>query len=204
MTINEQTKESKMGKTYEVLKPLVNAEVGTKLKHLSSTPYQTAGLYTEDHKIIVLWCHIDTAIEQGFIIGAVMTEDSNELSKAIKKAFTDNDMTEDGCSDYEDIELFDTKQVVDDIIAYVQSNYILKSESDNSVDEAEKFNYDFGYKCGVNEITMSGDYILKSDVEWIIIGEDEPQTENGLLPDRVDRRNQLRAEQRNRLKESSK
>lgn len=33
-----------------------------------------------------------------------------------------------------------------------------------------------------------------------VIGEDEPETENGLLPDRVDRRNQLRAEQRARIK----
>ena len=29
-----------------------------------------------------------------------------------------------------------------------------------------------------------------------LIGDDEPQSENGLLPDRVDRRNQLRAELR--------
>lgn len=34
-----------------------------------------------------------------------------------------------------------------------------------------------------------------------VIGEDEPQSENGLLPDRVDRRNQLRDEQRKRVKE---
>jgi len=37
-------------------------------------------------------------------------------------------------------------------------------------------------------------------VAWFdkVIGEDEPEKENGLLPDRVDRRNQLRAEQRKR------
>lgn len=32
-----------------------------------------------------------------------------------------------------------------------------------------------------------------------LIGDDEPQSENGLLPDRVDRRNQLRAELRKKV-----
>lgn len=32
-----------------------------------------------------------------------------------------------------------------------------------------------------------------------LIGDDEPQSENGLLPDRVDRRNQLRAELREKV-----
>lgn len=34
----------------------------------------------------------------------------------------------------------------------------------------------------------------------MVIGSDEPQADNGLLPDRVDRRNQLRSEQRERNK----
>ena len=44
------------------------------------------------------------------------TPEDTELRKSIEKCFTQNDMTEDGCSDYEDIELFDTEQVVTDLV----------------------------------------------------------------------------------------
>ena len=42
---------------------------------------------------------------------------------------------------------------------------------------------------------------LLAEVRERVVGSLEPQTENGLLPDRVDRRNQLRTEQ---LKELTK
>jgi hypothetical protein len=44
------------------------------------------------------------------------TPEDTELLKAVKKCFTDNDMTEDGYTDYEDIELFDTDKVISDLM----------------------------------------------------------------------------------------
>ena len=54
-------------KKYKVLKPLIGAPIGTILEHRSSSPHQTAGLYTEKGEVIVLWYHIDKSIEEGFV-----------------------------------------------------------------------------------------------------------------------------------------
>ena len=144
------------------------------------------------------------------------TEDSNDLDKHLGEVLNhvirtyEHDNWETGDNDG-----YEVTDAIKDIRNYIQSNYILKSESDKMVDEAEKFNYDFGYKCGVNEITMSGYYILKSDVEKII-GEDyKPEMYDVLTGEyrskkQLDRnrigafRNVTRLQQRNRLKESSK
>jgi hypothetical protein len=47
------------------------------------------------------------------------TPEDTEILKAIKKCFTDNDMTEDGYTDYEDIELFDTDKVISDLMNFI-------------------------------------------------------------------------------------
>jgi len=50
----------------------------------------------------------------------------------------------------------------------IQSNYILKSESDKMIEAAEERTADIEFKSGINSVTMSGEYILKSDVEnWL-------------------------------------
>ena len=59
-------------------------------------------------------------------------------------------------------------------------------------------------ECQQNKQRIQAKHSLRQAIEGMIervVSRDEPQTENGLLPDRVDRRNQLRSEQRTRAKE---
>ena len=64
------------------------------------------------------------------------------------------------------------------------------------VEKANKMGID-----GVRHINLCCKEAKQAILQWAaeLIGEDEQQTENGLLPDRVDRRNQLRAELRVKL-----
>jgi hypothetical protein len=79
--------------------------------------------------------------------------ENTKLRKSIEKCFTQNDMTEDGCSDYEDIELFDTKQVVNDLIKLITlrtkraeklaiNNYRTNILAENYCSELDTYDFD--------------------------------------------------------------
>ena len=51
------------------------------------------------------------------------------------------------------------------------------------------------YRIAIKDLIRTEKLKLLAEVRERVVGSLEPQTENGLLPDRVDRRNQLRTEQ---------
>ena len=61
------------------------------------------------------------------------------------------------------------------------------------------FEYGMPARDAIKSLIRTEKLKLLAEVRERVVGRLEPQTENGLLPDRVDRRNQLRTEQRELL-----